>query len=120
MHLLPPRLTFRSALTGLLLLSLLFAQWLGHTHAFAHGGAGSDVMQSADASSSPDGLFEHTKSAGNCAAFDAATLGLALHAAAPPPLLSLPAGSPSSLPLRSGWHRLFTAHFSTRAPPLNA
>ena len=38
------------------------------------------------------------------------------HAMLPPAM----ADAPVAQPLRNGWHRLFTAHFSSRAPPLNA
>ncbi len=107
-----------SAPIGLLLvLSLLFAQWLGYAHAFAHTTGAPELSQPASWS---DGAFGHAKSAGSCAAFDAAALGAGLQSPPPPLLPSLPASRPVALPLRTGWHRLFTAHFSTRAPPLNA
>ncbi len=104
----------------LLVLSLLFAQWLGYVHAFAHSGGTGESTEFVQATQSPDGTFGHAKSAGACAAFDAAALGTGLHGPALQLLAALPADGPVALPPRTGWHRLFTAHFSTRAPPLNA
>lgn len=120
MHPFLSRMKHRSAFLGLLLvLSLLFTQWLGYAHALAHVGGPVDVATSTE-SQSADGLFEHAKSAGACAAFDAATLDAGLHQAGATLLPALLAERAVALPLRAGWHRLFHAHFSSRAPPLYA
>ncbi len=112
----PTRHRRRHALMGMLLaLSLLFTQWLGYAHAIAHAGGTAEFTKLAQAG----GPLEHAKSAGACAAFDAATLGAGTLNSALPPLAPVQAGSPVILPLRAGWHRQFTAHFSSRAPPLN-
>ncbi len=100
-----------------LILSLLFTQWLGVSHAVAHGNGLPELKQ---ATAKALGLPDHAKSSGACAALDAATLG-----AGPPAVDFVPAfatldDGPVALPLRTGWHRLFVAHFSSRAPPLNA
>lgn len=107
----------RSALMGILLaLSLLFTQWLGYAHAIAHAGGATDYAKVAQA----DGALEHAKSAGACAAFDAATLGAGTLNSVLPAMPVVQKSGPVALPLRAGWHRQFTAHFSSRAPPLNA
>ncbi len=107
----------RHALIGMLLaLSLLLTQWLGYAHAIAHAGGATEVTKVTQAG----GSFDHGKSASACAGFDAATLGAATLNSALPPLPTVAASGPVVLPLRSGWHRQFSAHFSSRAPPLNA
>ncbi len=99
----------------LLAVSLLFSQWLGYAHAIAHAGVGAEPVKAYA------GVSDHVKSAGACAALDAAALGAGLQGAGLAPLAALAASEPVVLPLRSGWHRLFTTHFSSRAPPaLNA
>ncbi len=100
----------------MLVLSLLFTQWLGFGHAIAHGNSLPDFSQPAAKVGS---LQDHQKSSGICAALDAATLGFAVPAAAFAPALAAMTDGPIALPLRTGWHRLFTAHFSSRAPPQN-
>lgn len=100
----------------LLALSLLFTQWLGYAHAIAHAGGTAEVTKVATSG----GGVEHAKSASACASFDAATLGAGTLNSALPPLASAQQSGPVALPLRAGWHRQFTAHFSSRAPPLNA
>ncbi len=108
-----------TALIGMLLaISLLLSQWLGYAHAIAHAGVGAEPAKAAQAYT---GVSDHVKSAGACAALDAATLGAGLQSASLPLLPDMATNGPVALPLRSGWHRLFTAHFSSRAPPrLNA
>jgi hypothetical protein len=111
----PPR---RIAALGVLLaLSLLFTQWLGYAHAIAHAGSLPEVESAVQIQSDS---FDHAKASSACAALDALTLGAGLQSAALPPLPAMAADAPVMLPLRAGWHRLFTAHFSSRAPPLNA
>lgn len=107
----------RHALIGMLLaLSLLLTQWLGYAHAIAHAGGLAEFTKVTQ----DDGSFEHAKSASACAEFDAATLGAGTLNSALPPLPAVAESGPVILPLRSGWHRQFSAHFSSRAPPLNA
>ncbi len=107
----------RGALMGMLLvLSLLLTQWLGYAHAIAHAGGAPEFKKAALAGSA----LEHAKSASACAAFDAATLGAGTLNSMLPALPVVREGGPVILPLRSGWHRQFSAHFSSRAPPLNA
>ena len=101
----------------LLALSLLFMQWLGYAHAIAHAGAQPEFETSTQTRFD---TFDHVKSASACAALDALALGTGLQSAALPSLPAMSPDAPVALPLRAGWHRLFTAHFSTRAPPLNA
>ena len=99
-----------------LMLSLLFAQWLGFGHAVAHGNGLPEVKQAA---AKALGLPDHSKASGACAALDAATLGAGLPTADFIPAFAVLDHGPVTLPLRTGWHRLFTAHFSSRAPPLD-
>lgn len=101
----------------MLMLSLLFTQWLGFGHAIAHVNG---LPEFSSAAPKTNGLPEHQKSSGACASLDAATLGAGVPVAAFVPALAALADGPIQLPLRSGWHRLFTAHFNSRAPPLNA
>ncbi len=100
-----------------LILSLLFSQWLGFGHAVAHGNGSPEFRQ---ATVKVAGLPDHQKASGACAALDAATLAAGLPTPDFIPALAVLTHGPVTLPLRAGWHRLFTAHFSTRAPPLNA
>ncbi len=111
------RVRHRSALFGILLaLSLLLTQWLGYAHAIAHAGNAAEFAKAGQAG----GPFEHARSAGACAGFDAATLGAGTLNSVLPLLPVIRESGPVDLPLRSGWHRQFSAHFSSRAPPLNA
>ncbi len=114
----PPARPYRHrvALGVLLALSLLFMQWVGYAHAVAHAGAPPELEK---ISQTQGDTFDHAKSASACAALDATALGAGLKAAVLAPLPLAAAGAPQPQPLRSGWHRLFTAHFSTRAPPRN-
>ncbi len=106
----------------LLMLSLLFTQWLGYGHAIAHGGNAQPEfgLKIAKTTAEPGSPAGHQKSPGACASVDAATLGAGVPMADFVPAFATLANGPVTLPLRTGWHRLFTAHFSTRAPPLNA
>lgn len=107
----------RPWLALMLMLCLLLAQWLGLGHAVAHGNGLPDASK---VTTKAGGLLEHQKSTASCAALDAATLGAGVPVAEFTFTLAALVDQPAVLPLRSGWHRLFTAHFSTRAPPLNA
>lgn len=114
----PARQPRRSAALGVLLaISLLLTQWLGYAHAIAHAGAPAEYAAAPMVKGDP---FDHAKSASACAALDAMALGMGLQSTGLPPLPPAVADSPVAQPLRTGWHRLFTAHFSSRAPPLNA
>ncbi len=99
-----------------LVLSLLFTQWLGLAHAVAHGSGMPEyrplVLKTA-------GLFDHQKSSGTCAALDDAALGAGVSTSSFVPALLAFAEGPAIVPLRAGRDRPFTAHFSSRAPPLN-
>lgn len=107
----------RNALIGILLaLSLLLTQWLGYAHAIAHAGGLAEFTKVIQTG----GAFEHAKSASACAEFDAATLGAGTLNSSLPVWQAVQESGPVILPLRSGWHRQFSAHFSSRAPPLNA
>ncbi len=100
-----------------LVVSLLFTQWLGFGHAIAHGNGLPEFSQAnAQASSLPF----HQKSSGNCAAIDAAALGTGVPLADVVIAVPTRADAPIALPLRTGRQRVFIAHFSSRAPPLNA
>lgn len=107
----------RGALMGILLaLSLLFTQWAGYAHAIAHAGGVTEFTKTSQAGVP----LEHAKSASACAAFDAATLGAGTLNSVLPALPVVQESNSVTLPLRAGWHRQFSAHFSSRAPPLNA
>ncbi len=107
----------RAALIGMLLvLSLLFTQWLGYAHAIAHPGGTTEFSKLAQTSES----IEHANSASACAAFDAATLGAGTLNSVLPALPVVQESGPVILPADTGWQCQFTAYFSSRAPPLNA
>lgn len=117
-----PRIDRRRPWLALLLaLSLLFTQWLGFGHAVAHGNNGLlELRQPTTDVGMAGGLPEHQKSSSTCVALDAATLGAGVPMADFVTAGTALTDAPIALPLRTGWHRLFTAHFSSRAPPLNA
>ncbi len=100
----------------MVVLSLLFTQWLGFGHAIAHGNGLPEFSQS---KAKVGALPEHQKSSSTCAALDAATLAAGMPMTSFAIAFTALAGGPIILPLRTGWHRLFTAHFSSRAPPSN-
>ena len=106
-----------AALGMLLALSLLFMQWLGYAHSLAHAGIQTELE---NVTATQGDVFGHAKSASACAALDAVSLGSGLPTALPVLLSPTTTNAPVALPLRAGWHRLFSAHFSSRAPPLNA
>lgn len=104
----------------LLVFSLLFTQWLGFGHAVAHGNGLPELVQATTKVANIGSLPEHQKSSSTCVALDAATLGAGVPMADYVPASTPLTNAPVTLPLRTGWHRLFTAHFNSRAPPLNA
>ncbi len=101
----------------MLVLSLLFTQWLGFGHAIAHGSS----LPELGSTKVKTGSFPfHQKSSAHCAAFDAATLGTGIpmaDVAIAPTMLGQGA---VVLPSPAGRPHTFIAHFSSRAPPLNA
>jgi len=103
----------------LLILSLLFAQWLGLAHAIGHAGVAVE-LSSEQQTPTVHGGFDHQKSATACAALEGATLGAALHS----PVFLTPVRTTSPLPAvwmsEASWIADFHAYFSSRAPPLNA
>jgi hypothetical protein len=106
-----------AAFSVLLALSLLFTQWLGYAHAIAHAGGLPELESSSQIKAE---AFDHAKASGACSALDALALGAGLQSTVLAPLPTMAADAPIVLPPRAGHHRLFTAHFSSRAPPLNA
>ena len=114
----------RALIGALLVLCLLLAQWVGLSHAIAHAhGLGNASLhqaladRGADGNPTGNGLFDHPRASGACAALDAATLGagpctdiamLPVQRAAQVPAVALPL---------QRWHSPFIANFSTRAPP---
>ncbi len=100
-----------------LVLSLLFTQWLGFGHAIAHGNG---LPELGLAKVKTGGFPFHQKSSAHCAAFDAAALGTGMPMADIVIAPSMLAQGAVVLPLPAGCHRIFIAHFSSRAPPLNA
>lgn len=118
------KLRHRALIGALLVLCLLFAQWVGYAHAIAHwhgqGSAAAHWQKGERIADAGNGLFDHQKASGACVALDAATLGagpcssgLAL------PALHAPQQPPVTL-AEPSWRPAFSALFSTRAPPLNA
>ncbi|MEB0136769.1 hypothetical protein QN362_15635 [Actimicrobium sp. CCC2.4] len=105
-----------------LVMALLFAQWLGQMHRVAHdGSATASAKISPEVASGTSSVFQLVAHLGDsshsCAAFDAATLsaGICTAAIAIPVLPNLHAlalwiAFASRLPP-------FTAHFLSRAPP---
>lgn len=116
-------LRHRALVSALLVLCLLLAQWVGYAHAIAHwhglGNGGAHLLQAERiADGSP--VFDHQKSSGACAAFDAATLGAGLcHSGLALPAVHVPQLPPVAQDTQR-WLPAFSPLFSTRAPPLNA
>lgn len=108
-----------AVLNLLLVLSLLFAQWLGASHAIAHASQ-NVVISVTNAEPAVGDTFDHQKSSSFCSLFDAAALGAAVH--------TTPCTDPSffnpSLHEQSrfsaSWIQPFNVFFSSRAPPLYA
>ena len=111
--------------SGLLVLCLLLAQWVGLAHAIAHAQSqGSVHLQLAERGGDTDavsvGLFDHPKASGACAALDAATLGAGPCTDIGTLPLQRAVQVPASAVLLQRWHPPFVASFSSRAPPLDA
>lgn len=112
----PPRRNARIVVW--LALCLLFAQWLGYSHAIAHAGTKAETLISqADLSGASISSFGHQAAGNVCAALDAAALGASLHSPAFVPLLAVLSEAIADTPLPAGWRQPFTALFSSRAPP---
>jgi len=108
------------ALSALLLvLALLFAQWLGLAHRIEHAGLALPVQQTAANLSSLQTDASYDKSLNHsCALLDAAALAAVLNS----PCLNL-AILPGAQVLApwlafASWDAPFLRHFSARAPPL--
>ncbi len=100
----------------LLVLSLLFTQWLGISHAIFHASQNS-VVSIANVEPVVGDTFDHQKSSSFCSLFDAAALGAAVHATpCTAPTFFTPTPHEQSN-LRLSWIQSFSAFFSSRAPP---
>lgn len=116
-HLLPTRRYQAAALSLILVLCLLFAQWLGLSHALSHVAINNNVsVEQAEPVSA--GGFDHQPSARSCVLLDVATLGVVLHT----PVIVVPvltqAAAHQQIAAGASWAQLFRACFSSRAPPL--
>ena len=100
----------------LLVLSLLFTQWLGISHAIFHASQNS-VVSIANFEPVVGDTFDHQKSSSFCSLFDAAALGVAVHATpcTAPAFFNPTQHEQSSFQL--GWIQPFSVYFSSRAPP---
>jgi hypothetical protein len=100
----------------LLVLSLLFAQWLGISHSIFHASQNS-VVSIANVEPVGGDTFDHQKSSSFCSLFDAAALGVAVHATpcTAPAVFTPTLHEQSSFQL--GWIQPFSVYFSSRAPP---
>jgi len=100
-----------------LVLCLLFAQWLGYTHAISHSGIQTEALSSNNSLNSYSGCFDHQQAGHSCALLDAGTLGASLTA----PFFQITSIAPPSFILvnlmRFGFQQAFVALFSSRAPP---
>lgn len=100
----------------LLVLSLLFTQWLGISHAIFHASQNS-VVSIANVEPVVSDTFDHQKSSTFCSLFDAAALGVVVHATpcTTPAFFNPTQHEQSSFQL--GWIQPFSVYFSSRAPP---
>ena len=100
----------------LLVLSLLFTQSLGISHAIFHASQNS-VVSIANVEPVVGDTFDHQKSSSFCSLFDAAALGAAVHATpCTAPALFTPTQHEQSS-FRLSWIQPFSVYFSSRAPP---
>ena len=100
----------------LLVLSLLFTQWLGISHAIFHASQNS-VVSVANVAPVVGDTFDHQKSSSFCSLFDAAALGIAVHATpCTVPAFFTPTQHEQSS-FRLSWIQPFSVYFSSRAPP---
>jgi len=98
---------------ALLLICLLFSQWLGLIHTIAHSGIGGSQAISASGWEP----IEHSESDSNCAAFYAATLGASLHTSGLLVVTAIHGSAAVHLPIPDGVARLTIRHFNSQAPP---
>jgi hypothetical protein len=100
-----------------LVLCLLFAQWLGYTHAISHSGIQTEALSSNNSLNSYSGCFDHQQAGHSCALLEAGTLGASLTV----PFFQISATALPSFILanlmRFGFQQRFVALFSSRAPP---
>jgi len=98
-------------------LCLLFAQWLGYTHAISHSGIQTEAISSNNSLNSYSGCFDHQQAGHSCALLEAGTLGASLTV----PFYQITATALPSFVLanlmRFGFQQRFVALFSSRAPP---
>ena len=100
----------------LLVLSLLFTQWLGISHAIFHASQNS-VVSIANIEPVVGDTFDHQKSSSFCSLFDAAALGVAVHATpCTAPAFFTPTQHEQSS-FRLSWIQPLSVYFSSRAPP---
>lgn len=100
----------------LLVLSLLFVQWLGISHSIFH--ASQNVAASvANVEPVVGDTFDHQKSSSFCSLFDAASLGAAVHTKpCTAPAFFTPRQHEQSS-FRPSWKQPLSVYFSPRAPP---
>ena len=100
----------------LLVLSLLFTQWLGISHAVFHASQNS-VVSIANIEPVVGDTFDHQKSSNFCSLFDAAALGVTVHVTpCTAPAYFTPTQHEQSS-FRLSWIQPFSVYFSSRAPP---
>lgn len=100
----------------ILVLSLLFTQWLGISHAIFHASQNT-VVSIANVDPVVDDTFDHQKSSSFCSLFDAAALGVAVHATpCTAPAFFTPTQH-EQIGFRLSWIQPFSIFFSSRAPP---
>ncbi|MFJ2989032.1 hypothetical protein ACIPF8_14305 [Collimonas sp. NPDC087041] len=108
-----------AALAPLLVLTILFAQWLGLTHSIVH--AAWENKQSTHLTHLTSVIEQSIEGGGkahhSCAAFDDATLAAAIYTV-PLTLPPLPGKHVlAKWQAFASWDAPFTCHFSPRAPP---
>jgi len=112
----PPGSPTRAAALWLVV-CLLFAQWLGYSHAINHAGTQSEPLVSQSTPNSYSGCFDHQHAGHSCTLLEAGTLGASL---TPTnfeiTVLALPCFIVASA-MCFGFQQIFVALFSTRAPP---
>ncbi len=114
------RSTQAACLRLMLVVCLLFAQWLGTAHAISHASLNNNGVTIEQVESAAAGGWDHQPSARSCVLLDAATLGAALHT----PAILAPVLAAVCLHQQTAngtdWAQTFLAYFSSRAPPLTA
>lgn len=107
------------ACLGLLLIALVFCQWLGQWHAIAHFSNGQEHTVTSQQESAFV-FFDHVKKSSACVVLDAVTHGANLHT----PYFATDFGClPNALVSSSQfilWLPNVARFFSSRAPPVNS